>query len=159
MEREEEREEEKNFLFKVEQNGKYNTSELTDSSQIFTECTTHSSQLLMQLTIHWSQLSRPTVDPHNCQPSLDSIDHTLQSKHQNKNIFSRLLKNRLYHQVGPTTKCFTYAYNCCELSSIVLYKYRCHAWVCCGGGGGGVYRLAGGCAWVRLVCSCVCCLS
>ena len=28
-----------------------------------------------------------------------------------------------------------------------------------GGGGGGVYRLAGVCAWVRLVCSCVCCLS
>ena len=40
---------------------------------------------------------------------------------------------------------------------IVLTECRCYAWVC--GGGGGVCRLAGWCAWVRLLCSCVCCLS
>ena len=50
--------------------------------------------------------------------------------HQNKNIFSRLLKKtRLYHQVGATTKCFTYAYNCCELSLFYLSISAMHGCV------------------------------
>ena len=59
--------------------------------------------------------------------------------HQNKNIFSRLLKKSI---TSPsTTKCITYAYNCCELSLF----YPSVGTVCCGGGGVG--RLAG---WVCL---------
>ena len=74
--------------------------------------------------------------------------------HQNKNIFSRLLKKTI---ISPsTTKCFTYAYNCCELSLFYLSISAMH--VC-------VVAVAvciasrGGCDWVRLVRSCVCSLS
>ena len=62
---------------------------------------------------------------------------------QNKNIFSRLLKKRLYHQVQLNVLLMG--------TIIVISECRCHAWVCCGGGG--VCRLA---ELVRLVCSCVC---
>ena len=74
--------------------------------------------------------------------------------HQNKNIFSRLLKKTI---TSPsTTKCITYAYNCWELSLFYPSVGAVHGCVVavavCGAS-------RGGCAWVRLVCSCVCCLS
>ena len=61
--------------------------------------------------------------------------------HQNKNIFSRLLK------IDYITKYNLMYYLCIELlgTIIVLYECRCRAWVCCVGGG--VCRLAG---WVCL---------
>ena len=70
--------------------------------------------------------------------------------HQTKNIFSRLLKT------DYITKYNYMYYLCIELlgTIIVISECRCRAWECCGGGG--VCRLAG---WVRLVRSCVCCLS
>ena len=58
--------------------------------------------------------------------------------HQNKNIFSRLLKKLLYYQVQLNVLLI-------HRTIIVISECRCHAWVCCGGGG--VCRLAG---WVCL---------
>ena len=76
--------------------------------------------------------------------------------HQNKNIFSRLLKKRLYHQVQLIIL----------LMHLTVGNYHCSLfYLSVGAMHGCVVAVAvcvasrGGCAWVRLVCSCVCCLS
>ena len=67
--------------------------------------------------------------------------------HQNKNIFSRLLKKTI---ISPsTTKCIAFIIyiNCCELSLFyrsVVAMHVCVVAVC--------VASRGGCAWVRLVC-------
>ena len=69
-------------------------------------------------------------------------------------LFSKILHHKQLEQSAhnmPTTS------KQVHISHSVLTECRCYAWVC--GGGGGVCRLAGGCAWVRILCSCVCCLS
>ena len=72
--------------------------------------------------------------------------------HEHKNIFSRLLQNDYITKYN----CITYAYNCWELSLFYLSVGVMH---------GCVVAVAvcvasrGWCAWVRLMCSCVCYLS
>ena len=121
-----------------------------------TNATIHAHQTRKRSIPHVTQtfgtISERT-DTHTGPKTWTEIPQTIRL-HQNKNIYSRLLKQTI---ISPsTTKCFTYAYNCWGLSLFYPSVGAVH---------GCVVAVAvsvasrGGCAWVRIVCSRVCCLS